>query len=227
MADAHARGWGDPSQKTYRAEHIVTIDTPVGKLSVRSEVAHLFLGFLQEIAAKGYKFNNVRDDWGYAYRPIRGYEAQWSRTHDFHYLSNHSWGMALDLDSTDHPIRTHKDFPRWVVEVAHKWGLSWGGDYVNRPDPMHFEYLGTPAEVVKYPLRDDKPASAPPPEPPVTIEEDDMPFVYRDAATEAVYFVTGSKRVHIDRPTLDALKAAGVVPNHEPAKVAGFDVLFA
>jgi hypothetical protein len=162
MTDAHARGWGDPSSKTYRAEHITAVNVAgLPTLYLRTEVAHLFMGFLQEIISRGYKLNNVKDDWGYAYRPIRGYEAQWERTHDFHYLSNHSFGLALDLDSTDHPLGTHHDFPRWVVDVAHKWGLSWGGDYVNRPDPMHFEMLGTPADVAKYPIVD-HPVPAPP-----------------------------------------------------------------
>lgn len=157
MTDAHARGWGDPSAKNYRAEHIVAVNiAPLPTLYLRREVAHLFMGFLQEIIARGYKLNNVKDDWAYAYRPIRGYEAQWQKTRDFHYLSNHSWGLALDLDSTDHPLGTHKNYPRWVVDVARKWGLSWGGDYVNRPDPMHFEVLGTPADVAKYPLRDEE-----------------------------------------------------------------------
>lgn len=156
MADAKSRGWGNPSDKNYRADHIVGVDTPAGKLYVRREVAHLFMGWLQEITSRGYKLNNVRDDWGYNLRPIRGYEQKWAKTHDFHWLSNHSWGLAVDLDSTTHPLgNRHTGIPMWVVEAAHKWGLSWGGDYVNRPDEMHWEFLGTPADVSKYPLRDD------------------------------------------------------------------------
>lgn len=164
MTNAHARGWGDPTAKNYRAEHIVGVQAAGSMLYLRREVAHLFMGFLQEIVHRGYQLNNRRDDWGYACRPIRGYEHQWETTHDFHWLSNHSWGLALDLDATDHPLGTHKDFPRWVVECAHKWGLSWGGDYVNRPDPMHFEYLGTPAEVARYPIAE------PIPDPPAHTE---------------------------------------------------------
>lgn len=182
IADAHARGWGDPSAKGYREQHIVGVDTPAGRLYVRSEVAHLFLGFLQEIVAKGYRLNERRDDWGYNFRPVRGYETQWAKTHDFHYLSNHSWGLALDLDATDHPLNTHKGFPPWVVEAAHKWGLSWGGDYVNRPDPMHFEFLGKPADVGMYPITHDAPVPHPAPHP---IEEDDVPAASDVVATLA------------------------------------------
>lgn len=69
-----------------------------------------------------------------------------------------------------------------------------------------------------------------PPQPtpkPIIEEDDEMPWVYRDADTNAVYFVNGRKRVHIERPALDELKKAGVVPNQEPAKVKGFEALFA
>lgn len=164
--DAHARGWGDPSSKTYRTKYIIGVDVgTLPRLYLRHEIAHLFMGFLQEIIVRGYRLNAVRDDWGYAYRAIRGYEQKWADTHDFHYLSNHSWGLALDLDSTDHRLGTHRDFPRWVVDVARKWGLAWGGDYTHRPDPMHFEYLGTPADVAKYPLIGHPTPDPNPPEP--------------------------------------------------------------
>lgn len=165
MLDAHARGWGDPSAKGYREQHIVGVDTPAGRLYVRAEVAHLFLGFLQEIVAKGFKLNTRADDWGFAARPTRGYEDEWAATHNFRYWSNHGWGLALDLDATDHPLnRRGTGIPSWVVDVAHKWGLSWGGDYVTRPDEMHWEFLGTPADVAKYPIVD--------PEPPVDEDEE-------------------------------------------------------
>jgi hypothetical protein len=62
--------------------------------------------------------------------------------------------------------------------------------------------------------------------PPAIEEDDDMPWVYREAESNAVYFVNGRKRVHIERDALKALQAAGVVPAKEPAKVAGFADLF-
>lgn len=221
MADAHARGWGDPSSKGYRAEHIVTIDTPVGKLSVRSEVAHLFLGFLQEIRERGFRFNARSDDWGFAPRPIRGYEEKWEQTHDFHYWSNHGWGMAIDLDAIDHPLgKRNTGIPRWVVDIAHRWGLSWGGDYVSRPDEMHWEFLGTPADVAKYPLREQQtvPPPAAQPSPATKTEEvDDVMFTYRDERDSRVWIVERGQRRHVDRPELDAYKAAGVLD--EPKKL--------
>lgn len=89
----------------------------------------------------------VLDDWGYAYRPVRGYTTV---------LSNHSSGTAEDLNATDHPLGVTGTFSDAEVAKIHKvldklyvpktgpekGGVScvrWGGDYRNRIDAMHFE----------------------------------------------------------------------------------------
>lgn len=76
------------------------------------------------------------DDWGYAYRPVRGYSTT---------LSNHSSGTAEDLNATDHPIGVENTFSDAEVEQIHRFlarydgCIRWGGDYRNRKDEMHFE----------------------------------------------------------------------------------------
>lgn len=149
MADARARGWGDPgtpgtaSATAYRKAHIVTIDVGGIRLSVRREVAPLFAGFIAEIVKQGYDLTRRADDWGYVCRYIRGYEEQ-------KILSNHSWGLAIDLNAADHPLgQRGTGVPRFVVEAAYDHGLYWGGDYKTRPDEMHFEYLGTPQDAAR------------------------------------------------------------------------------
>ncbi|MEV6876246.1 M15 family metallopeptidase [Amycolatopsis sp. NPDC051128] len=75
--------------------------------------------------------------WGYAYRDIRGATQ----------LSNHSSGTALDLNAPAHPLDTNPaaNFrPAQIATiraiVARTEGcVRWGGDYVGRRDPMHFE----------------------------------------------------------------------------------------
>jgi hypothetical protein len=76
------------------------------------------------------------DDWGYAYRPVRGYETT---------LSNHSSGTAMDLNATDHPLGVEDTFS--LTEQRHigkrlrlyDGAIRWGGDYRGRKDEMHFE----------------------------------------------------------------------------------------
>jgi len=74
------------------------------------------------------------DDWGYAYRMVRGNPTK---------LSCHSSGTAIDLNATFHPLGKVGTFPAEKVPMiralAKKYGLKWGGDYVNRKDEMHFE----------------------------------------------------------------------------------------
>jgi hypothetical protein len=74
------------------------------------------------------------DDWGYAYRMVRGNPTK---------LSCHSSGTAIDLNATQHPLGkagtfTPKKVPM-IQALAKKYGLTWGGDYKNRKDEMHFE----------------------------------------------------------------------------------------
>ena len=74
------------------------------------------------------------DDWGYAFRKVRGSDTV---------VSNHSSGTAIDLNSTKHVLGRVGTFEPGKVPMiralATKYGLRWGGDYVSRPDEMHFE----------------------------------------------------------------------------------------
>ena len=78
--------------------------------------------------------NGGLDDWGYAFRMVRGTTDK---------LSNHSSGTAIDLNATRHALGKVGTFPSEKVPMiralAKKYGLKWGGDYVNRKDEMHFE----------------------------------------------------------------------------------------
>jgi hypothetical protein len=53
-------------------------------------------------------------------------------------LSNHAFGLAVDLNSDTNPLGTTGDMDPRVVEIFEKWGFEWGGRW-ERPDPMHFE----------------------------------------------------------------------------------------
>lgn len=174
MATAADRGWGHPgspgtaSADQYRRQHIVKLDVGGIRLYIRREVAPIFAGFIHAITLGGFDLDRVADDWGYICRPIRGYETEWRRTGHLRYLSNHSWGLAVDLNATEHPIgRSDTGIPDWVVDEARRWGLAWGGDYEGRPDEMHFEVLLTPPQVKELLARLTAPTPAPPNEEPL------------------------------------------------------------
>ena len=55
-------------------------------------------------------------------------------------LSNHSFGLALDLNVPGNGRGTEGEMDRTVVSIFEKWGFGWGG-YWNYTDPMHFEMV--------------------------------------------------------------------------------------
>lgn len=91
--------------------------------------------------------------WGYAERPIRGSSTT---------LSNHASGTAGDGNAPSHPLgvpipktfsqKQIDDIRIHILNPARVDGhpvLRWGGNYTGRKDGMHFEIIGTPAQVAK------------------------------------------------------------------------------
>lgn len=168
-----ARGWG-PGYPTNRLADMAWATAPSGaRWLVHRDIAPLVGAAVAEIEAKGFLFDqgpaDVDDDWGYANRPIRGSSRP----------SNHSWGLAIDINAQDYPMgqSAHRP-PQWVVDVFYRYGFGWGGGW-SRPDPMHFEFGGTPADAARLraaianatalppttPLPPPKPVPTPPPTP--------------------------------------------------------------
>jgi hypothetical protein len=113
------------------------------KLACAKAVAPLLVGFAAEFHELIEPIDEgTLDDWGYAYRDVRGSTTT---------LSNHSSGTAIDLNATQHPLGKAGTFPAEKVPMiralAKKYGLLWGGDYRNRKDEMHFEVTLTPAKA--------------------------------------------------------------------------------
>lgn len=84
--------------------------------------------------------------WGYADRTIRGSTTT---------ASNHASGTAIDINAPAHPmgVATAKTMTAKQIAAARKivkdcdGVMRWGGDYVNRPDAMHWEIVKGSAAV--------------------------------------------------------------------------------
>lgn len=68
-------------------------------------------------------------DGGYAWRAKRGAKK----------LSTHCWGIALDFNADTNQLGEKGDMPPEIVQVFLKHGWEWGGHWLQRPDPMHFQ----------------------------------------------------------------------------------------
>lgn len=135
---AAERGWG-PGWPVDRRREMVRVSSSGISLWVNAGIAPLVGHLLDRTAAGGYALR-PGECWGYACRPIRGSSRP----------SNHSWGLAVDLNSRTNPMGSAlvTDLPRSVVEVWKSFSFRWGGDYTGRKDAMHFEFMGTPHDAL-------------------------------------------------------------------------------
>jgi len=128
-------GW--PASQDQAAIGIKSFAVPGTKIKLRcaEKVAPLLVTFAAEFHQHVEPIDQgAPDDWGYCYRNIRGTSDK---------LSNHSSGTAIDLNAAKHPLGHAGTFTVMqtvmIQALAKKYGLTWGGDYKNRKDEMHFE----------------------------------------------------------------------------------------
>lgn len=89
----------------------------------------------------------IYDDWGWAYRAVRGYSV----------LSNHASGTALDLNATQHPLGTYTLTAAEKSKIKrrmtfYRGALRHGAFYNGRPDEMHVE-INEPLGQVEFQAR--------------------------------------------------------------------------
>lgn len=86
---------------------------------------------------------------GYSYRNVEGRRV----------LSPHAYGIAVDVNPSTNPCcgvtqpcRCYNDLitdiPPDFVQAFKNAGFVWGGDWMDHPDPMHFEWEGWLQELV-------------------------------------------------------------------------------
>lgn len=116
------------------------------KVRVAEAAAPLLINFAAEFNERVEKIDKGElDDWGFAFRLVRGSEDS---------LSNHSSGSALDLNARRHPLGKRDTFTpeqrKVLDELCAKYKLRGGYTYKNRADDMHFEVIISPKEAQKH-----------------------------------------------------------------------------
>lgn len=170
MTDAEDRGWGPGWPTGVPQSQLAQVDIDGVRYpgGVRVEVAELVELLTAETARRGYVFGTPGDPaygcWGYSNRPIAGTNTP----------SNHSWGLAVDINAPSNPMKSPltTDMPDWMPDLWGRYGWDWGGYYSGTPDPMHFEYMGTPDQAA----RDTERARVDLTQPDPTPKDDDMAY---------------------------------------------------
>ena len=121
-----ALSW-DPAKKVSR----ITCHTKVADSLARILKAILALYETQDtiVKARMHLYGGC-----YCFRPSRGSNR----------LSVHAYGATVDLDPEANPMGKPYDpaagmMPQPVIDIFKKEGWTWGGDFKNRPDCMHFQ----------------------------------------------------------------------------------------
>ncbi len=148
--------WGYNGSKE-AAKHIVTVTVPVWKISKKVKVpSSLSLKIHYKLAAQVQAIFNeiyaldiqfpIKTVAGYGYRRM---VVPWVRKNP--YLSQHSFGTCIDINKANNLFYRVKDkrnasspyyIPESVIAVFEKYGWTWGGDFKEGLDTMHFQYLG-------------------------------------------------------------------------------------
>jgi hypothetical protein len=143
-------GWpASPDQKKIGIK-VFKIKNANRKIRLQKDAGVILAAFAAEFHAQVEPIDKGElDEWGYAYRNVRGSDSD---------LSNHSSGTAIDLNATKHPLGKKGTFTKEQVkiikELTAKYGLTWGGVW-KRPDEMHWQIDETP-EQVKQRIKDMK-----------------------------------------------------------------------
>jgi hypothetical protein len=136
------KGWGPGWPVDRWAEMArVTANRSLTAVNVHRRLARLVDFLLDQTEARGYLLDQTQTG-AYNNRPIAGTTT----------ASNHSWGIALDLNWRRNPVshdgRPHTDYPPWLVPLWNSYGFAWGGNYVGSyRDAMHFEFMGAPSDA--------------------------------------------------------------------------------
>jgi hypothetical protein len=137
-----AKGWGSgwPVDRS-KDQARVLADRSRTRVNVHRRIAALVDILLDESERRGYRLD-PKACGGYVNRAIHGTQRP----------SNHSWGLAVDLNWNRNPENFHgvlrTDLPPWMVPLWNRYGFAWGGHYRGKhKDPMHFEFMGAPADA--------------------------------------------------------------------------------
>jgi hypothetical protein len=133
--------------------HISRVTLPLGIRSwCHNVIAPALQGALGEVAASGLAaaidVGNTNTFGGCFH--AHEVTALGSTTGGF--LSRHSWGMAIDMNTIGNPEGSPPTMNCDVVRIFRKWGFAWGGNFL-QGDGMHFEYVGDRRDQLAYPSR--------------------------------------------------------------------------
>lgn len=131
-------GWID-QEPAWVQRNIVAADVPIfGEVRCHSLMIEPLRGALQELVDRGLDTLVDPENYGGCWAP-RHIDRQVTAP-----LSQHAWGLAIDLNVAGNELGRPPEMDLRIVEVFEEHGFRWGGRW-SRPDGMHFELAIGPA----------------------------------------------------------------------------------
>ena len=131
--------YGSLDDPQFEGKHIVLFDLPYplrfeGQQVRRARCHNLatdnFIQAFRNVEAAGLKDQFLEFNGIYARRPIRGQAS---------HPSLHSWGVAIDMGASTHPLGVMVPWPQGILDSFAAAGFFWGGNFKSRKDCMHWQ----------------------------------------------------------------------------------------
>jgi hypothetical protein len=122
----------------WTSRHITTDNVPIlGRVTCHRKLFPQLRGALRELKRRGKSHVIRRDEYAGCFNPRFVAASPGIR------ISRHTWGIAVDLNTSNNAYGAEPHQPRVLVNVLRKWGFLWGGVWMT-PDGMHFEWKRWP-----------------------------------------------------------------------------------
>lgn len=144
--------YGDPNSPKFEQQNIVRVPTPwklyfglsaMSGIRVHKKCADAFEAWFKIIWQNAHESQSTIHNWGmdkfsgsFVVRPKRAGTT----------LSMHAYGCAIDFDAESNSFKDHTPFfsnptvHAAVVQPFKDLGGTWGGDWPNNTDGMHFQF---------------------------------------------------------------------------------------
>ncbi|RJS45844.1 M15 family peptidase [Nocardioides cavernaquae] len=118
-------------ESSWTASHLRTETMPlIGRVTCNTAMLPQLRAALNDVVAQGLSEHVYQTAGCFNARFIAGSTR----------LSNHAFGMAIDLNSLENGRGIRGQMNPSVVKIFEKWGFAWGGTW-KYTDPMHFELV--------------------------------------------------------------------------------------
>src|ERR1051325_7157544 len=131
--------YGSLDDPQFESKHLTRFDLPYQLRYEGKPVVHTLCHMLavdnfnqafKNVEAAGLADQFVEYNGIFARRPIRGQAS---------HASLHSWGVAIDMGASTHPLKSSATWPQGIIDAFANAGFFWGGNFKSRKDPMHFQ----------------------------------------------------------------------------------------